>query len=63
MCSYCGFCKYATNRREWEDKINYGNGRYDVVYCEEITCKIDGSKYHPMQLGCDGQYFKMKSND
>ena len=58
MCQYCGFCNHATKRREWEDKIEYGNGRCDVVYYEEITCEIDGAKYHPMQFGCDGEYLK-----
>lgn len=55
---WCGFCKYATNRREWEDKIYYGDNRYDIAYCEEITCVKDGSKYHPMQCGCDGEYYE-----
>lgn len=57
---WCGFCKHAINRREWEDKLDYGNGKYDTIYREEITCDIDGSKYHPMQFGCDGKYFKEK---
>lgn len=55
---YCGFCKHATNRREWEDKIHYGNNGYDTVYCEEVTCGIDGVKYHPSELGCDGEYYE-----
>lgn len=60
MCPWCGFCKHATNRREWDDKIDYGNGTYDVIYCEEITCKIDGLTRHPMELGCDGEKFEEK---
>lgn len=58
MYSCCGFCNYAKNKRRWEDKIDYGNGTYDIVYLEEITCIIDGSKYHPMDCGCNGKYFK-----
>ena len=55
---WCASCKHAINRREWEDKINYGNGTYDIMYCEEITCNINGVKFHPSQFGCDGKYFK-----
>lgn len=58
MYSYCGFCSHAKNKRRWKDKIDYGNGTYDIVYPEEITCDINGSKYHPMDCGCDGKYFK-----
>lgn len=54
----CGLCKYATNAKRWKDKIDYGNGAYDFVYCEEITCTIKGNKYHPMDLGCNGKYYK-----
>ena len=60
MYPHCGFCKHATNKRNWEDKIDYGNGTYDVIYCEEITCDIDGFKYHPMEFGCEGEHFKEK---
>ena len=55
---HCGLCKHAINRREWEDQINYGNGTYDIICCEEVTCKINGLKYHPMQFGCDGEQFE-----
>ena len=55
---WCGACKHAINRRQWDDKIDYGNGTYDIIYCEEITCKLDNAKYHPQQFGCDGEYFE-----
>ena len=58
MCPYCGFCKHAKNRREWNEKIYWGDDRYDIIYQEEITCELNGSKWHPMQLGCDGKNFK-----
>lgn len=60
MYSWCGFCKHATNKKAWEDKLDYGNGTYDVIYCEEIICDIDGMKHHPMQFGCDGEHFVEK---
>ena len=58
MCLYCGFCKHAINKREWTDKLYYGDGRYDIVYREEIICEIDNSMYHPMEFGCNGEYFE-----
>lgn len=58
MYPWCGACKHATNRREWDDKIDYGNGTYDIIYCEEITCKLNGRKYHPQMFGCDGEHFE-----
>lgn len=57
-CSDCGSCKHAINRREWDDKIDYGNGTYDIIYCEEITCEIDGKKYPPSMFYCEGIYCK-----
>ena len=57
---YCEFCKHVINRREWEDKIHYGNRGYDTVYCEEVTCEINGAKYHPSELGCDGKHFELE---
>lgn len=60
---WCGFCKHAINRREWEDKIHYGNSGYDVIYCEEITCDINGFKHHPSEYGCDGEYFEEETNN
>lgn len=60
MYPWCGLCKRAINKRACDDKIYYGNGTYDIIYCEEITCEIDGSKYHPMQFGCYGKYFHLR---
>ena len=57
MYPYCGFCKHAIHRRVWEEKINYGNGTYDSVYCEEIECELNNTKYHPMEFGCDDKNF------
>lgn len=56
--SYCGHCEYSTNYRAYEDKIYYGDKGYDVVYCEEVTCKIDGLQHHPVEPGCE--HFKEK---
>jgi hypothetical protein len=58
MYPYCGFCKHAINKKRQKEKINYGNGTYDITYREEIMCEINNSKYHPMEFGCDGKYFK-----
>lgn len=50
--TYCGFCEYATNYKAYKDKIDYGNG-YDIIYCEEVTCKMDGLQHHPSEPGCE----------